>query len=417
MTIESEAIDIDAGLVERYVLELAQFGRVGETGVARMVYSSEWAVAQDTVARWCEEAGLEVVRDAVGNVWGKLRSSRGGPSIVSGSHIDTQVPGGRYDGALGVIAAIIALRALRERFGAPFRTLEAVSLCEEEASRFPKANFWGSRAITGAIAESDLHEIVDRDGMTIADAMRAVGLDPSRVEDAARNDLEAFIELHIEQGPVLEDADVPVGAVIAITGIRHSLVTMRGRADHAGARPIHRRRDAMAAAADAIHSMIERARELGPPAVTTVGKIEAEPNLIAAVPERVTFSLDARHPDPAALAELYRAHEQTLRAAAARNDVDCDWEVLLNFPPCPSSSDIVQALEGSAERQGIPHLRMHSGGGHDTQRMADRAKVAMLFVRSKDGRSHTPEEFTSTSDAVAGIRVLAGALHTLAYEP
>lgn len=410
-------LEVDSALVERYILELAEYGRYGETGVARPVYSQEWADAQDAVARWCADAGLEVERDAVGNVWGILRGSRYGPSLVTGSHIDTQIPGGRYDGALGVVSAVVALRLLKERFGPPLRTLEAVSLCEEEASRFPSANFWGSRAITAGIRDTDLEQVRDRTGGTIAAAMSEAGLDPLRVAEAARDDIDSFIELHIEQGPVLEDAGLPVAVVTAITGIRHYAVTLRGRADHAGARPMHRRRDPMAAAAEAIHAMIEHARALGAPAVTTVGRISVEPNMVAAVPEEVSFSLDARHPDARALEELYRAHEATLREAAARNNVDCEWQITLDLQPCPSNAGLIRALKDAADAQEIPLMEMHSGGGHDAQRMSARAKIAMLFVRSKDGRSHTPEEFTSLDDAVAAIRVLASALHALAYDP
>jgi allantoate deiminase len=407
--------DVDSELVERYVLELAAHGRHGDTGVARAVYSPEWARAQDAVARWCAKAGLEVERDTVGNVWGKLRGASGGPSIVTGSHIDTQLPGGRYDGALGVVAAVVALRLLQERFGQPLRTLEAVSLCEEEGSRFPTASFWGSRAITNQIRESDLHDVRDRAGITIADAMRSAGLDPERAQDAARDDIDCFIELHIEQGPALEDAGLPVAVVTAITGLRHYVVTMRGRSDHAGARPMHRRRDPMAAAAEAIHRMIEDARAIGAPAVTTIGRISVEPNIVAAVPAEVTFSVDVRHPDVEALEGLYRAHERTLREAASRHDVDCEFRITLDLQPSACDEELVRGLESAAARQGIPFMKMHSGAGHDAQQMAARSKVAMIFVRSQDGRSHAPEEFTATSDAVDGIAVLARALYSLAY--
>ena len=173
-------IDIDPDLVERYVMGLAEFGRVGESGVSRTVYSPEWVAATDQYAEWCREAGLEPRRDAVGNVFGVLAGSEPGGSYVSGSHIDSQTPGGRYDGALGALAALIALKALRERYGAPRRTLEALAFCEEESSRFPNANFWGSRAITGRIAPGDWDAVLGFEGETIGEAMRAVGLDPER---------------------------------------------------------------------------------------------------------------------------------------------------------------------------------------------------------------------------------------------
>src|ERR1044071_7123524 len=196
------------------------------------------------------EAGLEVRRDAVGSVWGTLAGSEGGPVIATGSHVDSQTPGGHYDGALGVIAGLVALRTLREQFGTPRRTLEAVSLCEEEASRFHATNFWGSRAIIGAIRPDDAASIRDVDGVSIGDAMLRVGLDPARIPDAARDDLDTWIELHIEQGPVLEEEGLPVGVVDAITGIRHYVVELTGRSDHAGARPMAGRLDAVAGFAE-----------------------------------------------------------------------------------------------------------------------------------------------------------------------
>ena len=177
-------------------------------------------------------------RDAVGSVWGKLAGSEGGSVIASGSHIDSQTPGGRYDGALGVVAGLVALRTLREQFGSPRRTLEAVSLCEEEASRFHATNFWGSRAIIGGISPEEPELIRDGDGTSIGEAMRSVGLDPQRIPEAKREDLDTWIELHIEQGPILEDEGLQVGVVDAITAIRHYVVELGGRSDHAGARPM-----------------------------------------------------------------------------------------------------------------------------------------------------------------------------------
>src|SRR5262245_30028681 len=167
-------IDLDAAMVQQHLLDLARYGAYGETGVWRTAYSPEWAQAQQQVASWFAQADLEVRRAAVGSVWGRLAGDQGVPVIAGGSAIDSQTPGGRYDGALGVIAALLALRTLRERFGRPRRTLEAVSLCEEEASRFHAANFWGSRAVTGAIAADEPERIQDFEGVSIADAMRAV---------------------------------------------------------------------------------------------------------------------------------------------------------------------------------------------------------------------------------------------------
>ncbi len=410
------SIDIDPASVERLVLELGAFGAWGETGVWRPVYTPEWVAAADRFASWCGEAGLAVRRDAVGNVWGRLDGSEGGGAIVSGSHLDTQCPGGRYDGALGAIAALVAVRALKDRFGAPRRPLEVLALCEEEGSRFPTAGFWGSGAIVGRIGPEDADRTVGSGGETMAAAMRAVGLDPARIADARRTDIDAFVELHIEQGPILEQAGLPVAIVDAITGMRHTEVVLTGVANHAGAFPMDLRRDPMAGFAEIACGVVATAHRMGRPAVTTVGRVSVDPNGPAIIPRAVTFTVDARHPDPAARAKLYAMHDGLIREVAARRDLDVESRVLFDHAPCPSDPSLVEILERAAAGQGVATLRMASGAGHDTQQMASAARrVAMVFVRSKDGRSHTPEEFSSVDDMVAGIRVLAAGLHALAY--
>jgi allantoate deiminase len=408
-------IDIDAGLVERLLLELARDGAYGETGVWRTAYSPEWVAAQGRVAGWMDEAGLDVRRDAVGNVWGSLAGGEGGPVIATGSHVDSQTPGGRYDGALGVIAGVVALRTLRERFGTPRRTLEAVSLCEEEASRFHATNFWGSRAIIGAISPEEPDLIRDREGISIGGAMQAVGLDPRRIPAARRDDLDTWIELHIEQGPILEDEGLPVGVVDAITAIRHYVVELRGRSDHAGARPMKGRLDPMAGFAEIVTAVIGVALESGPPAVTTVGRVDVQPNLPSAVPDRVTFTLDSRHPDQRAVDAQHERQERLMREIAERRGLQISWTTPLDLPASPCDPTVVAVLEQAATKQGVRFQRMPSGAGHDTQNIAKIAKTAMVFARSKGGRSHTPEELTSVDDAVAATSVLAAALRDLAY--
>jgi allantoate deiminase len=408
-------VDVDPALVERCIFDLARHGAYGETGVWRTVYSPEWVAAQEEVGGWLRDAGLEVRQDAVGNVWGRLVGTDGGPSVVSGALIDSQNPGGRFDGALGVIAAAVAVRSLREQFGPPRRPLEVVSLCEEEASRFHATNFWGSRAIVGAIGPDEPDRIRGYEGETIGEAMQAVGLDPARIPDARRDDIDAWIELHIEQGPRLEDEDLPVGVVDAITSITHYVVELVGRSDHAGARPMQGRLDPMAGFAEIADAVIGVALESGAPAVTTIGRMHVEPNIPSAVPDTVTFPLDSRHPDQRAVEAQHAEQERLMREIAERRGLQISWTKPLDLPACPCDQAVVDALERSARDQGIAFRRMHSGAGHDTQNIAKIARVAMVFVRSKDGRSHTPAEFTSVDDAVAGIRVLAGALHELAY--
>ena len=270
--------EIHPEIVEQRVYDLSRIGQVGETGVTRTVYSPEWVAAQDQLESWMQTAGLETRRDAVGNLWGVAKGTEPGPSIVSGSHVDSQAPGGRFDGALGIIAALTATEALLKQHGQPLRTIEVVSLCEEEGSRFSTAGFWGSRAILGLISPEDLATTISFDGETIGDVMRGIGLDPTRIPAAKRDDIDTFIELHIEQGPVLELEQLPVGIVTAITGYRHYVVEVSGWANHAGAFPMKYRRDPMAAAAEMISGVIQNAIDMGQPAVTTVGRLAIEPN-------------------------------------------------------------------------------------------------------------------------------------------
>lgn len=415
MTEAATALPIDPSAIQHMIDELAHFGAWGETGVSRLVYTPEWQAAQDQVALWCAEAGLEVEHDAVGNVWGWLRGSEPGKTIVTGSHIDSQKPGGRFDGALGVVAALTAVRAVKARHGRPRRTLGVVSLCEEEASRFARTNFWGSRAVTGTIGPSEADRIRAVDGPTMSEIMRDVGLDPERIPEAARDDIGAFIELHIEQGPLLEVAGVPVGIVESITGYRQYWLELRGSANHAGTTPMDLRRDPMAGAAEIVAGVIDTAHRMGRPAVTTVGRMTVEPNGRAIVPERVGFTVDARHPDPDALATLLARHEGRWAEVAERHNLDISVRTDSDRSPCPCDPAVVETLATSAAEAGIPVMRMTSGAVHDAMQFASVCPVAMLFVRSQGGVSHSPAEYTSPEDAAAGIEVLARALARLAY--
>lgn len=412
---ETSDIAIDGNYVERLVMDLGAIGAYADTGVWRTAYSPEWVRANDLFRDWSRNAGFAVRMDEAGNVWARMEGSAGGSSIVSGSHIDTQRPGGRYDGALGIIAAFVAIKALKEQFGTPRRTLEAVSLCEEEGSRFPTASFWGSRAITGAIGPDDVTKVTDFEGKPISDAMRAIGLDPARIAQARRSDIEAFIELHIEQGPVLEHAGRTVAVVQGITGIRHTEVKLTGIQNHAGAFPMDLRNDPMAGFAEIASGLIDTAHRMGRPAVTTIGTCTVDPGGAAIIPRSVKFVVDARHPDPAAYKALHETHERFIREVAARRGLGVEFKVRLDKEPCPCAPELLEVLGRAAKSQRLDPITMASGAGHDAQQMAKRSKVAMIFVRSKDGRSHTPEEFSSIPDIVDGIRLLAGALHELAY--
>jgi allantoate deiminase len=407
--------DIDADLVAHCINEMAQYGAYPTGGMQRLVYTRAWREAVAHYVRWLEHEGLHVRQDAVGNVFGVASGREPGPSIVTGSHIDTALRGGKYDGTLGVIAGYVALRTLLRAVGQPRRTLEALAICDEEASRF-HSNFWGSRAIAGFIQPGEAETIFDAEGVSLADAMRSCDLDPSRIATARRDDIDTFIELHIEQGPLLEQKRIPVGVVEAITAIEQVECTVQGRADHAGGCPMDARLDPMIAVAQMVLEVTRLAKELGPPAVATVGRIVAEPGSPNIVAAEVRFTIDARYPDAGKHEQLMAHIGEACRAIAAAHGLGLRMARLTFQPPTASSPDLVRVISEAAGDLGLPHLTMVSGAGHDTQVLARRGvRRAMIFVPSRAGRSHSPDEFTAIEDIVAGIAVLAEVLYRLAY--
>jgi allantoate deiminase len=407
-------VHIDEVLLRRYLDELYAIGAEPGGGAYRPLYSEPWALACDLVAGWMQEAGLAVRRDAVGNIWGRLEGKDGGKAVVTGSHIDTVRRGGRLDGALGIVAGLVATRALAQAFGQPKRPLEVLVVCEEEGSRFA-TNFWGSRAIAGAIGPREAETVTDTGGVTLAAAMRQRGLDPTRIPSAARDDLEAFVELHIEQGAVLETSGVPLGVVSAIAGAVHLEVDVSGRPDHAGTTPMDLRRDALVGAAAMVQAVQAIAAALGRPAVATVGKLRVEPDQINVVPGRVTFTVDVRHADAGGRRALEERIRSLCGTIASERGLGIEIRMVHERPPVPMDAGVRALLEGAAAEEGITPAALVSGAGHDAQVLAARCKVGMLFVPSVGGRSHCPEEATDPAHLALGTRVLARALHRLAY--
>jgi len=398
-------VTVDPALLERRLDELYTIGAQPDGGAYRGLYDDAWAAAVERVERWLKNAGLKTRRDAVGNLWGRVDGTDKGKSIVTGSHIDTVRHGGRLDGALGIVAGLTAVESLLATKGRPRRPLEVVAICEEEGSRFA-TNFWGSRAIVGEIetAADDMSQ-----------AMRERGLDPARIAAAARDDIDAFVELHIEQGVVLESTNVPIAVVSTIVGTAHLEVAVTGRPDHAGTTPMELRRDALAGAAAMIQAVESIARSLGKPAVATVGRIRAEPDQINVIPGRVVFTIDLRHSDLGARRALEERIRSLCATTASERKLGIETRVLQERPPVPMHREVRTLLARAAKDSGIDATEMVSGAGHDAQILAARCRVGMLFVPSIGGRSHCPEEATSPRHLELGTRVLARALEMLAY--
>ncbi|TMC77638.1 MAG: M20 family metallo-hydrolase [Chloroflexi bacterium] len=296
------------------------------------------------------------------------------------------------------------------------RILECVAICEEEGSRFD-TNFWGARAIADRLEPGEAERVRDRDGVPLADAMRAVSLDPAITATAVRRDLDVFVELHIEQGPILEDHGPRLGLVTTIAGTAHLEITVRGQADHAGAMAMDRRRDAFLGAAAISLAIADAAVRMGHPAVATVGTIAVEPSQVNVVPGLAKFTVDTRHPDPARRSELITQIGDVSKRIASERGLTVEIRTLRDRPPVTLSPRIIEVLRRAAAAAGVEPREMTSGAGHDAQVLAAAANVGMLFVPSIGGRSHCPEEATAAEDVVLGTRVLATALRDLAYQP
>jgi allantoate deiminase len=400
---------------DRLLERLDALGRCGLRSGERFraLYDDGWVQATALVAAWMEDAGLRVRRDAVGNVWGRLDRTEGGRVIVTGSHIDTVRGGGALDGAFGVVAGIEALAALR---GSDLRrTLETVAFCEEEGSRFD-TQFWGSRAVIGDLTPEEADSSRDDDGTTLASAMRARGLDPARAKDAARDDIETFVELHIEQGAVLHEEGPRLAVVSAIAGTAHLEVEVRGSPDHAGTTPMSRRRDALSGAAAMIEAIAKLARDQGEPAVATVGRITVEPAQVNVVPGVASFTVDARHSVEAERRRLAEAISAACRLVAAERGLSVRVAALREREVVVTDERVSAVLRGACRAVGVEPRTMPSAALQDSQIMAARSAIGMIFVPSIGGRSHRMDEATNPEDLVLGARALTAALGALATD-
>jgi allantoate deiminase len=409
----AQTLTVEPAEMKHLVETLGAIGEQPGGGIIRYVYDAAWVKAREQLAEWMRDAGLAVREDAVGNLFGRIEGESP-RTVLTGSHVDTVRLGGRYDGALGVLSALAAVRLLGKRLGAPKRSLEIVALCEEEDSRF-HANFWGTRGMLGLIEPAELEALRDQDGTTIGQAMAVVGLPPERFREALRKDLDAFVELHIEQGRILFDEGLPLGIVDAITGLYRFRVTVEGRTDHAGTTPMDLRKDALQAAAEIALEMTRRVERAGRPAVITNGWWDVQPGAWNIVPGLVHFSVDLRHPDEPTKQRLAAEVRVTGEQVASARGMRVSYEVVGDVPPKEMDPGVKAELQAAAEQCGLRSIPMISGAGHDSQVMATGVPTAMLFVPSVEGRSHSAAEYTSPEDAARGATVLALALQRLAY--
>ena len=396
-------------LGDEIVSRINQLGMISETPehLARIFLSPEHRTAADLILSWMKAAGMAAHLDAIGNVCGRYEGDRPGlPCLMLGSHYDTVRDAGKWDGPLGIITAIACVADLNRR-GArlPF-AIEVVGFADEEGVRF-SSTLLGSRAVAGTFDESVL-DTRDANGLTMREAMVQFGLDPAKTGAAARarRELHGYVELHIEQGPVLEQQNLPVGVVTAISGATRLAANLSGMAGHAGTVPMALRRDALAGAAECIVAVEEFCKADDAGLVGTVGAITALPGATNVIPGRVSFTLDIRAPTDAhrklAVADIVGRVE----AIAKRRDLLLQIDVTHENRTVPCASWLKAQVAEAVAAENCPVFELPSGAGHDGMAMIDVADVAMLFVRCRGGISHNPAEHVEPADADAGARVL-----------
>lgn len=381
--------------------------------IDRLFLSPAHRRAVDATASMMREAGCDSVHvDALGTVVGRYEAVRpGAPALLLGSHIDSVKDAGAYDGTLGVVAGIAVVEALRERGERLPFAVEVLAFGDEENVRFP-TSLSSSRALAGTFDPAFLDRR-DEDGTSYREALVAFGGDPAGVPALARrrDDVLGYLEVHIEQGPILEAEGLPVGIVTAINGASRRRVIVTGEAGHAGTVPMGMRRDALAAAAEMVLA-VERHGRTADTTVATVGRLAAEPGAINVVPGRVVFTLDARGPVDAVRVAMVDAIETDLRAIAARRDVGIAIENFYEEKACPCAAEAMAALSQAVERRQLPVRLLPSGAGHDAMAMAPLCPIGMLFVRCQGGISHNPAEFAGEDDIALAIAVLTDAVRS-----
>jgi allantoate deiminase len=393
------------------LVDAGRIGATGDGGVARFAFTPELAEITAWVAEDLERLGLETGSDEAGNFFGRWQAGEGRP-VMAASHLDSVPNGGNFDGVLGVLAALEAVRQLHREGFEPARPIWVGSFMDEEGPRFGNGLF-GSRAFVGQDMAHALAN-VDSDGVSAADAMRAYGLDPDLIGRANRvTELGGYVEMHVEQGPVLDSRGLRLGVVDTICGIYGYRASLRGETNHAGTTPMDLRHDPVVGAARVALALHERA-EADPRLRATVGAIHATPgakNIIAGVCD---FTVDLRPADSDQFEPMGAWLAETLEQVAAEHGLTATLECDYAIPPTPMDPSVVEAIERSARDEGVEPLRMISGAGHDAMLVAPFVPAAMLFVPSRRGISHAPEEWTETADCELGARVLAGTLRRLA---
>ncbi|AJY45955.1 Zn-dependent hydrolase [Martelella endophytica] len=404
---------INSGRLRQLLDGINRFG-ASAGGFNRPGFSDADMAVRDFFAAEMERDGLVVFRDGANSVFGRFGPADG-PCIMAGSHLDTVVDGGAFDGALGVAVALECVRAMKEVGIVPATPIEVAATSEEEG-RF--GGMLGSQAMAGLVTREWLDTAVDADGLRLTDAMAGQGLNPESVLTSVRprGSVKSFLELHIEQGPVLEREGIAIGLPTGATGIINLQVTLSGVANHSGTTPMEMRADAFAGLAEIAVNIPALIEEAGSGRIT-IGKVELQPNHPHTVPGEAVFSVIIRDGDEAVMDTLNRRFAEVAAVVAKRHRLGLSIEQMSVIPPVGFDPGLVALLEEEAARFELPAMRMISGAGHDAQTMMSLCPSAMIFVPSRDGISHAPQEFSEWSDIEKGAELMLAALVRLSAQP
>jgi beta-ureidopropionase / N-carbamoyl-L-amino-acid hydrolase len=408
----TKGIQVDAARLSRRLEALGQVGAIpGTTGNCRLALTDEDRAGRDLVVGWMRELGLEVAVDAIGNAVGLRRGREDGPPVMAGSHIDTVRTGGRYDGNLGVLGALEVVAALNDAGHVTRRPLAVAFFTNEEGARF-QPDMMGSAVFTGALPLERALATVGIDGASVGAELARIGY--AGQTPVGRPRVHAYVELHVEQGPVLEAEGFGIGAVEGVQGISWTELVLTGQANHAGTTPMRLRHDAGYAAAEIAVFARRLARELGGSQVATVGLLTQSPNLVNVIANRVVMTVDLRNTDEARLAEAERRLFARAAEVAAAEGVGLERRSLARFAPVAFDPTLVGRVEAIARELGHRVKRLPSGAGHDAQMLAAVCPACMIFVPSRRGLSHNVDEHTAPGELAAGAQVLLRLLLELA---
>lgn len=409
---------VKAERIQNDLENLSRFGGLEGGGISRLAFTSADREARDYLRDSLALQGLGTVQDAMGNMRARRHGTRDLAPVMIGSHLDSVPSGGCYDGAVGIVAALEVIRVLDDLGIETRRPIEVINFSAEESSRFG-ASTLGSKAMTGHLSQEHLHMYKDKDGVSLYEAMKLFGLNPDGLESVRiqPGDVYAFIEMHIEQGRVLESFGIPLGIVTSIAAPTRIRVFVIGRADHSGATPMDLRADALTAASEIILGVERIASvEAGPHTVGTVGYANAQPGVLNVIPGKVELGIDIRDIDKDSKDLAVRKIISLLEYVGNNRGVKVDYRILADETPVTLSGKIIGALEEAAQALGYPYRLMPSGAGHDAMYMAEVTETGMIFVPSREGISHNVAEYTAVEDIARGAELLLEAVLRLANE-